>query len=769
MPDLFTHDDPTPQAAAHAGRFAVVAVEQGLDSGLTYAVPDELADVAVGERVHVPLGRGNRATPGYVVSLTDTIDFDPKKVKPILKRDPARVKLPADLMRLATWMAAYYCCPLGMVLVSLLPSAVKKQTGTQTRQQVRSAAAPPADAKATPLQRAVLDQADERWVDVRALADAAGARSVSPVKQLIAKGLLDARLQEVVVSDLDLRAQALKPKPPPTLTPQQIDALAAITPMLAPDAGFNVALLHGVTGSGKTEVYLRAIASLLHAESSAGAIVLVPEIALTPQTVARFIERFEGVAVLHSGLTAAQRNAQWRRIADGHARLVVGARSALFAPLPNLRLIVVDEEHDTSYKQDQLPRYHARDCAIKRAQLAGATVVLGSATPALESYYNSDALAEGLGVSRYVPMPDRVTGFNLPRVDTVDLREANRDRRGVHLLTPPLEQAIDDTTQAGGQCIVLLNRRGYANYIACPDQGCGWTATCNHCDAAMVYHKHRELPAGGLVRCHHCDAEQKLPDTCPQCKRTRVTTFGLGTQRVEEELARKLPHLKLLRMDSDTMRSANHYRETLEAFRIGDAHVLLGTQMIAKGLDFANVRLVGVVSADTSLHLPDFRAAERTFQLIAQVSGRAGRGEHAGRVILQSLNPNDPTIQLAAQHDYATFAQRELQFRREVGLPPVTRMTRIVVRDPDQPAALQRAHDLYQTLKHANDTLGLGVRLRPPAPCPIARIADHHRYQLELIAPTAGVMQQLLTQLRNAKRLLSDHQTAIDIDPTSLL
>ena len=791
---------PGRSASAEAVGYALVALERSIDrgeGGLTYAVPETLSDLAVGDRVRVPLGRGNKPASGYVVGLRDEADASIKQVKAILARERAASSLPGDLVTLAAWIAGYYCCPLGMVFGSMLPAAVKKATGTRQRTQVRAAPTPapgknagpdgsqdPAAPKLTKLQSAVLDAARDAdaWLDPKDLADRAGAKSTSPVKQLLDKGLLETRQQTAVVSDLDLRAQQVAgpAATPPALTAAQERAVEQLAASLR--AGFGVHLLHGVTGSGKTEVYLRTIAALLaeddaaadgsEADPPAGVIVLVPEIALTPQTVGRFLARFSGdahgagggeVAVLHSGLTAAQRHAQWQRIRDGKARVVVGARSAIFAPLPRVGLIVVDEEHESSYKQDQLPRYHARDVAIKRAQLAGCPVVLGSATPALESYHHATS-----GRSRLIELPDRVPGAVMPDVEIVDLADERRERKGIHLLSQRLEKLIEANLASGGQAILLLNRRGYANYIACPDHRCGWMMRCHHCDVTMVYHRNTKLPTGGLVRCHHCNAEQLLVSVCPDSGH-KVTVFGLGTQRVEEELTRKFPGARVARMDADAMRTARDYQQTLDTFASGGTDILLGTQMIAKGLDVANVRLVGVVSGDTSLNFPDFRASERTFQLIAQVAGRAGRGEHRGRVVVQSFNPDDPAIQLAAQHDYVAFARQEIQTRAQAGLPPAGRMARIVLRDTDHVANTKRAQELGHALRQANEQLNLHVRLRGPAVCPIARLADHHRQQIELIAPDAASIQKLLTTLRNAGQLISDTHTAVDIDPVSLL
>ena len=875
--------------ASSRGRFAHVAPERGIDAGdagLTYRVPAEMSDLVVGQRVIVPLGKNNRAVTGIVVDLADHCDYP--NVKAILDRDAHGVSLTPDLIELARWMAGYYCTPLGMVLATMLPAAVKRGAGLRAELWVGL----PSDAKheanggvndagqkvrLSKQQLASLDEmrrfvdAGEKWIEAKRLADRAGAKTVAPVKQLLDKGLLVARKQQTVhaasLVPADVAATTVKPE---TVTPRQgkvIDSIAA-----ACADGFGVHLIHGVTGSGKTEVYLRVIERVMAsggvtgdafrqngaARNPPGIIVLVPEIALTPQTVARFLGRFDGVAVLHSGLTAAQRHHEWRRIREGHANIIVGARSAVFAPLPRVDLIIVDEEHESSYKQDQLPRYHARDVAVKRGHLLGVPVVLGSATPSLESYYNAGGAREELeaptsggiagganptnvtassavgGRAHYClhTLPDRVPGLTLPDVTIVDLTQERKKRyeatghAGVHLLSLQLEtelhklfdQPLTAPGSAGvsggsggasgaaairrGQAILLLNRRGYANYIACPDHRCGWMMNCENCDTTMVFHVRepqrvaqtdaavpvgvapakslamkraapsepamRPLTQRGYVQCHHCTAEQLLPEHCPVCDK-KVVVFGLGTQRVEEELAKKFPGTRVLRMDSDAMRTGKDYHDSLEAFRRGEVDILLGTQMIAKGLDFPGVRLVGVISADTALHMPDFRASERTFQLVSQVAGRAGRGEHPGVVVVQTFNPNDPAILFAAQHDYAGFAARELMLRRDVGLPPITRMARVVVRNEDLVACTQEAKQLAAQLHAGNATLASPVRIRGPMPCPIARIAGFHRQQIELLAPDAASIQKLLTALRNAKLLVSDSRTAVDVDPVWLL
>jgi primosomal protein N' (replication factor Y) len=500
-------------------------------------------------------------------------------------------------------------------------------------------------------------------------------------------------------------------------------------------------------------------------------LVLVPEIALTPQTGGRLIGRFpeHRVAVHHSGLTAAQRHQQWALAADGTADIVLGARSAVFAPVPDgrLRLIVVDEEHDGSYKQDQVPRYHGRDVAVRRAQLAGCPVLLGTATPSLESWHNATAK----GTYRLHRLAKRVPGLQVPSVKLVDLvEERRRFRPGrAHLLGPILETAVGRTLDAGGQVLLLLNRRGFANYIACPDHGCGWMHCCDHCDATMVYHLDRTLPGGGYTRCHHCDAQQRLPENCPTCNK-RVSRFGLGTQRVEREIERTFPQLvegrTMLRVDSDTMRGARDFHRALERFGRGEIRMLVGTQMIAKGLDFPGVQLVGVVNADTAINLPDFRATERTFQLVSQVAGRCGRGSAPGKVIVQTFQPQAPPIRLAAAGDYEAFAGLELADRKRCGLPPFARMGRVVVRDADHGRCLAAARRLAEQLGALTAD---EVRLRGPAPCPIGRIAGRHRQQIELLADTAAQLQTLLSNARSEGILKPGHAVAVDVDPIALL
>ena len=753
--------------------WARVAVERGVDrypDGLTYAVPASLGVLSPGERVIVPLGRGDTPTPGYVIESTGSPGLDPATVKPVLRRDDTAPALPRDLVDLARWISGYYMAPLGVSLAAMMPAAVRRGVGRIERRMIDLAPGAPTASGLTAKQRRLVEVLQEmaptqRPVEAMALADLAGVRTRGPIERLVGRGvLLETRRTTIEAA---WSARALHETVPEQLTEAQATAVERIGSVL--EAGMSTHVLWGVTASGKTEVYIQLIMRVL--DRGGVAMVLVPEIALTPQTGGRLIARFPShrVAILHSALTASQRHQQWARCASGEADIVLGARSAVFAPIPidRLGLVVVDEEHDGSYKQDRQPRYHGRDVAIRRAQVAGCPIILGSATPSLETWHN----ATRRGVSTLHRLPERVPGMRLPRVHVVDFAQerALRSDRRIHLLGPTLESAMRHTLDAGGQALLLLNRRGFANYITCPSSRCGWFMTCDHCDVTTVYHRHRGLPSGGYVRCHHCLTEQRLPAACPECG-GRIVTFGLGTQRVEAELVRKFPQLvvgrTLLRVDSDTMQRGADFHEALDDFAAGTVRVLVGTQMIAKGLDFPGVRLVGVVDADTAINLPDFRASERTFQLVSQVSGRCGRGQDPGVAIVQTFNPSLDAIRLAAAHDYERFADLELQARQRCGLPPVTRMARIVLQDADHARGVAAAGRLAESLRGL-DPAG-GLRLEGPAPCPIARIADRHRTQLELFAPEAGLLQGVLAGARN-RGLLRGRGVLVDVDPIALL
>ncbi|MAJ47436.1 MAG: primosomal protein N' [Planctomycetes bacterium TMED75] len=771
-------------------RLAQVAIERGIDrypDGLSYAVPEDLGGLHPGDRVLVPLGRGDVPTPGWVLSLhTDPPadaqgrKVDPFKVKSIIRKDESGVRLPAQSLLLAEWISDYYACPIGMTLASMLPAAVRKGTGRVTQHLVAPSATAP-DPKDLPprfgrgrkrvLEALQLLEDHELPIEIGALAEKAGLKSKAPVKALLEAGHLIGSTRSNVQAAWLERSKSLATDAA-EITPnlEQQTAVEGIGSTIK--EGFSRHLLYGVTGSGKTEVYIRLIRQVI--ESGAVALMLVPEIALTPQTASRLFARFptQQIALLHSGLTQAQRNQQWTMVAEGKVQIVLGARSAVFAPIPDgrLGLVIVDEEHDSSYKQDQAPRYHGRDVAIRRAQLAECPIVLGSATPSLETWHN----AVDLGRVQIHRLPNRAPGLSLPKVDIVDFAQEQRrwqDRR-IHLLGPRLAQALQETAKQGDQAILLLNRRGYASYIACPDARCGWVMQCEQCDAGMVNHRAPGRGSGShhdFVRCHHCLTEQRLPTQCPLCSR-KITVFGLGTQRVEEEIQRLLQDIleprAIKRVDSDSMRGSDDFHETLDRFARGDIRVLMGTQMIAKGLDFPGVRLVGVINADTALNLPDFRATERTFQLVSQVTGRCGRGARSGRAIIQTFQPDAPAIVMAAQHDFESFAEGELAERVRFRLPPIRRMARLVVRESGEDRCRAQSAELVARLR---PLLTPGVELGDPEPCAIGRIGGRHRIQILVLAEDPRQLRAFLLEGRKRGALTPGESVAIDVDPTGLL
>ena len=527
-------------------------------------------------------------------------------------------------------------------------------------------------------------------------------------------------------------------------------ALDRILPLV--DGGaFQVILLHGVTGSGKTEVYLQAIRRAV--DNRRQAIVLVPEISLTPQTVRRFRSRFQRVAVLHSNLTSSERRSQWRRIRDGKADVVVGARSAVFAPLPSLGLIVVDEEHENSFKQDSTPRYHARDVGIWRARQENALVILGSATPSLETVHNART-----GKYLRLNLPKRVQGLSLPRVDIVNMREALAEAKHSVILSRRLRVAAQSALEKGEQVILFLNRRGFATSLQC--RHCGFVLKCYQCDVALTYHSTVDV-----ARCHYCLHEVASPQDCPRCGQPGFKQRGLGTQRVEEHIRKVFPDYVMARMDSDSMRGRGRHGQVLDKFRSGETQILLGTQMIAKGLDFPRVTVVGVLNADGSLNLPDFRAAERTFQLLAQVAGRAGRSHRGGRVFVQTFSPEHECIRAAAAQDLDRFAEAELRLREEFQYPPFTRLARIICEAKNPQHAERQAGAIADAIGASEAAARITVL--GPAPATIGLLRGKHRWHLCLKAPNSSTLHQALAAVDRTGG--KGVQVIVDVDPMSML
>ncbi len=546
-----------------------------------------------------------------------------------------------------------------------------------------------------------------------------------------------------------------------------------------------VFLLHGVTGSGKTEVYLQALTHAL--EQGKGAIVLVPEISLTPQTVERFKARFSSgklqtlVAVLHSHLSAGERHDEWHKIRQGRARIVIGARSAIFAPVEPLGLIIVDEEHEHTYKQEEAPRYHARDVAIMRGQMENAVVVLGSATPSLESYYNCKK-----GKYTLLELPERVDDQKMPHVRVVDMRQAAYKEKGPPIFSNQLKEAITQRLERGEQTILFLNRRGYSTALQCPK--CGFVAQCPNCSLALTYHRPEQK-----LRCHICGFMDAVPAACPnvKCRNPAIRYAGLGTQKVEETLAKLFPDARVKRMDADTMKRKDDYRKVLGDFRVGKTDILVGTQMIAKGLHFPNVTLVGIIYADLALHQPDFRAGERTFQLLTQVSGRAGRGDVEGEVFVQAFAPFHPAIQYARRHDFTGFYEQEIEFREQLKYPPVSRVALLTLKGRNEDKVKFSADHLKRELeKKLMDNKLLtrpaatlsppggerdGARgafkdliLAGPAPAPLLRAETYYRYQIMLRTRAMSKLSQALAKIVATLALPEDVTLSVDIDPVNL-
>ena len=780
MLNLFASQEPPEPAGAHIIR---VALASAADREFDYLVSDALWPIEVGRRVEVPFGRGNKPEVGFCVESDVATEkaFNGAGGKVRLKR-VARVLddeplVGPDLMELARWIGEYYVCPLGQVLAAMVPGAVKRAAGVKKQRCVYLAAS--AEEVAAELrsakQKQIVSFLSERKavtidsaVEVDELVEAVDCRP-PVVKRLAEKGIVKIAVKKVLSALPAVPESMANPEREVVLNADQQQGLERIVQQIE-SGRFGVTLLHGVTDSGKTELYIRAIETVLAKDKAA--IVLLPEIALTAQTVQRFNARFARIAVMHSGLTAGQRNVQWQKVRAGETDVVIGARSAIFAPLPNLGIVVVDEEHEPSYKQDTVPRYHGRDVAIKRAQLAGAHCILGSATPSLESLHNSRTKSN----FTLVRLPKRVMDLPMPEMKLVDMRarEAVADR--LDLLSRPLVQHLTETLARKEQAILLLNRRGYSNFVFCPS--CKHTLQCRNCDAALTFHKTprttspmktvtgRHMDSGYAI-CHHCLAKTLVPRNCPLCGKA-MTMIGLGSQRLEEELAARFSEARVRRVDSDSMASRDYYR-LLKEFGQGRIDILAGTQILAKGLHFPNVTLVGVVSADTCLYLPDFRSNERTFQLISQVAGRAGRSEKHGTVFVQTYFPDQPTIQFALKQDFEGFVCEEMKHREACTLPPLWRLATIVMRDETYDRLEAAADKMRLRIDDAVARHGLQVKVRGPMPAVISRIQRFHRLQIVVQAPTPAIMGRLFADLRAAPPIRPAVKIAVDIDPVNLL
>lgn len=775
---------------------------QSLDAPYTYAVPESAAEAEVGCCVLVPFGR--RKAIGFVVGMREASEgelggegaagFDPAKLKGV-ENVLSKPYFDEEGAACAQWLAERYVAPLSSCVRLFTPPG-----GVPRIVQARGGY--------WRIEEPTVGQVDDRWVTLGPAADAFQPRKnavkqaavietlrrgdvrmaelalefgnvSSTVRALEEKGVVKVELRRrmrgfepaggagvgagAAALGAEAEASARPASPKPQLTAGQADALAAIAAARAAHAG-EVVLVDGVTGSGKTEVYLQAIEDVL--AEGRNAMVLVPEISLTPQTVARFRGRFgDMVAVMHSRMSQGERYDQWDFIRSGRARVVVGARSALFTPLRNVGLIVIDEEHEGSYKQDSAPRYHARDVAAWMVRRSGGVLVLGSATPSIEVLYNCEK-EEGW---RRVVLPERANKKPLPAVEVVDMA-AEFSGGSRSMFSKRLENALAEELRAGRKAVLLLNQRGFAKFLLCRD--CGFVPECESCSTSLTYHEQ-----GSVLVCHHCSHSRPAPPVCPECGSPYLKKFGAGTQRVEAELRALLdslpgvgPSVPVIRMDADTTKAKGAHQRLLEEFAAANAAVLLGTQMIAKGLDFDDVTLVGVINADTQLHLPDYRAGERTFALIEQVAGRAGRANLPGRVLVQTYEADAVAVRAAAAYDRAFFLRAELPKRKILGYPPYVRMANVLVWGAEEGEVSRVAREIYTQLeKFVFDFAGDAWQLLPPSPCVMEKLRGVYRWHIVVKCPREADVSALLARLFRNRKPDAQVNVAVDVDPNDLL
>jgi len=743
-----------------------VAIPLHLETTFHYLVPPRLASlIQIGKRVLAPFGR--RKLTGYIIGRVKTAEGELREIIDLLDPEPLFTTRELEFLR---WTASYYLHPLGEVLKGALPAGIniesrKKSSpaadGTEVTEEVLAGGRGVKTALFYRLAKASEGAAPlkgKRAIIVEFLKDAGEVPASvlrrecradgTLLKELAGKGYITVETREVYRDPF--REESFERDLPLCLNSAQGEALAQLIDA-ADTEGFAPFLLHGVTGSGKTEVYLQAIAHVLGRGKTA--LVLVPEIALTPQLVKRFKRRFAcGIAVLHSALSDGERFDEWRRIRRAEAKIVIGARSAIFAPLERIGMIVVDEEHDASYKQSEGVRYNARDLALVRGKMERACVVLGSATPLVTSFH-----AAQNGRLGYLHLPMRVRDLPMPTVELLD----GRGRKGETFL-PEMNAALENNLGQGGQALLFINRRGFATFLICAE--CGHVLSCPNCSVTLTYHRRKERHS-----CHYCDYSIPAPSLCPSCQSPAIALLGRGTQRVEEEVKALFPQARVSRMDRDTTRGRGGHDRVLRGVEDGSIDILIGTQMIAKGHDFPGVTLVGVVSADATLNLPDFRSAERTFQLITQVMGRAGRGNSPGRVVVQSLAPDHYAITRAAAYDFAGFYAEELTFRREAGYPPFAHLAALIFSGTREAAVEKGAETAAALLRKVRQEVRSRVEILGPASATLAKVRGRYRWQILLKSPGRNDLHRLLAAFRGKVKLPATVRLAIDVDPVDLL
>jgi len=742
-------------------RYCQVIVDiaaEPVDRLFTYAVTQGL-ELCEGQRVLVPFGP--RTKEGYVLSFSEETDVPQDKIKSVLQALEEYPAILPELVRLSKWMALRYRCSLCETLRLMIPAEMRGGRIAEKRIAIARLVRPINEADRAALSRAKKQLAALEMLSAGPLPTAVvNAQHPGAVKALADKGLIVVEEQETYRRPY--RAIEKERAFEPTLTRSQ--QIAADTLKAAMDAGGGRFLLHGVTGSGKTEVYIRLIREAF--ARGRNAIVLVPEIALTPQMVNWFRARFgDDAAVLHSRLSAGERFDEWRRIRRGGARVVIGARSAVFAPLSNVGAIIVDEEHEHTYFSEHRPRYDAREVARMRAEEAGAVLLLGSATPSIASYMRCMPGVKPHNRLNLIEMDTRVNGRDLPEVDIVDMAK-EFTKGNTSIFSAKLQNALRECIGSGKQAMLLMNRRGYNTFVSC--RSCGYVVKCDQCDVAMTYHM-----SESVMRCHYCGAERVPPTICPDCQSQYIRYFGAGTQKVEEELTKLLPGVPVGRMDIDTTREKDSHERILSAFRKGETRVLVGTQMIAKGLDFPNVTLVGVVAADMTLNVPDYRSAERAFQLLTQAAGRAGRAKEPGRVIVQTYEPDHYAIKLAALQDYRAFYHQEASYRRRGLYPPFTVLARLMAVSKNEQAAQSAAEKLEADLRAwlekqpemAKDVVKIHTR-----PAPMKRLRGEFRFQVFVKMFAKGASDEILQHMEEmAETPVPAVKIDLEVNPVNLM
>lgn len=729
----------------------------------TYRVPEKFrGSIRLGTRVKLPFGK--REMTGYAVGLhaelPPDVDIDESKIKEIIEVSDDEPLITPEILKLTQWTADYYSSFWGEMLKASLPAGINtEKVRPKRRKAVRLMAAAGSSAATDKLltepQQKIVDLlmangGEMPFTEVLARADV----GASPINTLAKRGLLEIYVEDVHRDPLG--KASIPAREDFTLAAEQQWALDSITTALSDDGKFKAFLLHGVTGSGKTEVYIQAMQiALKHGRSAA---MLVPEIALTPVFSRRLRSVFGSeVAILHSNLSAGERYDEWRRIRRGDARIAIGTRSAVFAPLENIGLIIVDEEHDPSYRQHESPFYNARDVAVMRANLAGAVVVLGSATPAMESFYNAQA-----GKYTYLHLPERIGGRSMADAKLINMREVFKAAGKDVAISPEMVEAIRQTHAKGDQIIILLNRRGFSQFVLC--RTCGETIKCKNCDITLTFHRNNN----SLI-CHYCNYREASPRTCPHCESEYLYFVGEGTENIAEQLAKKFPELRIARVDRDTMAHKGELDQVLLDFEAGRLDMLVGTQMISKGHDFPNVTLVGVLGIDIGLGLPDLRSAERTFQLITQVAGRSGRGDKPGRVLIQTYYPEHYALRHAVKQDYEGFYREEIKYRERMAYPPFYVLASIMIRHRDHAFAMRNANTLRRALDAANHAKH--ARILGPAPASLTRLKNEFRIQIILKGKTRRSLRELLDiSLADAEHQGCDLRTVyVEIDPVNLM